>query len=390
LQLSAGGMAHARLAVLCVVISIAAVVVAKDSTNPTDSWVEDSDVDATTVDAKTALKHESQATGNGLSYPRHVHAVHPKLDLAQIKATSIGDGNSPVVTTDQVAWCTACLGVKTQDGQSALQSVATSSDLTIMWIVTAAIFILVGLYLCFLGYAWHRVTMATIGFIVFFIITFLLSCGVIGSFNDGGLVDSIVAASVSLLVGVLGAVLFVMFEWASFILVGATGGLIFALELNALVLHFLYDSIGGSGGSYTALGINIGFAIVGGILAAFECSRRPLLICATAFGGAYMLGWGILQIAMGSHSTNDVAGQLNPIVLFGGEKWNGTPMSYIMIGAFLLAGAIGACVQFRFTAQKQVGKDAEPQDFSEIGRDNGDNGDVTEPLRGSKSKDTWI
>lgn len=99
LQLSAGGMAHARLAVLCVVISIAAVVVAKDSTNPTDSWVEDSDVDATTVDAKTALRHESQATGNGLSYPRHVHAVHPKLDLAQIKATSIGDGKSPVVTT---------------------------------------------------------------------------------------------------------------------------------------------------------------------------------------------------------------------------------------------------------------------------------------------------
>jgi len=316
-------------------------------------------------------------------------SVHkPRLDMAQMRLRSKTKLNTAdVISTAQVAWCTKCLGVKTEEGQTPLQSVASASSLKIMWIGAAIVLGLIGSFLCFFGYSKHIVTMGTVGSLAFFIIGFLLTCGLIGG-SYTGLGATIISAMIGLTLAMVGCVVFVMFETASFILVGAVGGLVLALELNALVLHFLYDAIGGTTGSYVALGVNVFVALLGGILAVFQHTRRPLLIFSTAFGGAYLLGWSVLQLIVGADKESSVAAQMNPLVLFGAEKWNGDVLSYVAMVGFIVLGALGALIQFKWTAQNHAGKDNEAEHCicGETPCVCTESGAYTEPLTGDDHK----
>jgi hypothetical protein len=319
-----------------------------------------------------ALHHrDSEPTKKKPSVKLHLSALKQRADPKTAKK----DDGSKNPGSGFVVWCAECFGVKANNGRTTLESVAYDSTMKLFWLVAGAIFVVLGFFLCFFGYAHHQLSIGTIGCFVSFMAGFLFICGVAGACDLTGMAGVIVSVVIGLVTAFLGTCFVLTFETCSFVLVGFVGGLVIAIELNSLVLHLIWDAMGAdsTGAKIGWSVVVLGFAIFGGLLATFEWSRRPLMVVATAFAGADMLAWGILQIIFGSTM---VTVQLNPLVMYGDTSWSAEPETFLALGGMLMLSAFGAVIQWYYTAQKFTGKQTADTIDAES----------TEPLKGSHPK----
>lgn len=185
-------------------------------------------------------------------------------------------------------------------------------------------FILLGALVCLLGYRLVRVVLGVVGF----------AAGVLGATWLGGDVLHIGRTwllVLSLVGGIVGAVLAaVLFKVGLFIL-GAAGG--------ALAAVLLVPALTGGAKPLVVAGIGVGAGILTLLL------RRPLVSIATAFIGA----WGVTAGAFHLAGWYELPVTLDRTGAFAGMGQRGL----IMLGVWVVLGIIGTVVQLSSGKRKK-------------------------------------
>merc|ERR1711959_193595 len=114
----------------------------------------------------------------------------------------------------------------------------------------------------------------------------------------------------------LGA-LVVRIEKIGIIVTGIAGGIVAALYTNGFVMTHLYNQFSAANQSWMPYVYAALLALIGAFLAVKP--EKYIIITATAFGGAYAMGFGIIRLAWGSSHAD-----LGPLYLFSGNGCEGT------------------------------------------------------------------
>lgn len=245
--------------------------------------------------------------------------------------------NSPVLQ-----WCTKCLPAlanATTTASSAMSHLAQNEDSTLVlgFQLTSILAVILGLSFTFFGYNLFYFTLAVTGFAVGLGAFFGLFCGA---------TQSLLAAVIC---GILGGIflgfLIIKLEKLGVTLAGAAGGMMAYMYANGFILNHLYDALPKTHQAYTPALIATAMIVIGAILAHY--AERPALIIATAFGGAYMLGFGIDRLAYGTEHAH-----LNPVVLFSGSGCS-SAHCYGVLAIFVVMGIFGALVQWHRTSHDE-------------------------------------
>lgn len=273
-----------------------------------------------------------------------------KISLAQVKQRS--EAASSYGQENYLTWCFKCIGAQQDNNKGPAVALAVYDNMKWIWFGIAVASIITGAILLILGLRWLPFTLCTIGFLFGFLPSFSIACGVLGEFDMSHLLASLIAVGIGVAPGLLTSCFFHMCSCCSLLLVGASGGLLLAIMLNAWALHFLYDMLEVGTAGYVALGVNITFALIGLLLACFRHGRWAV-VWTTAFGGAYLMTWGLCDVIRGTGETS-IATRLNPVVLFSGEKSEASDwITFVALGAMTAAGMIGCIVQFKCTARPE-------------------------------------
>jgi len=245
-----------------------------------------------------------------------------------------------------ISWCTSCISDAVlhnatdfinNTAHHAAHDVAVIHGGDLTWDIIAAACILLGLLYTFAGYGLFYITLATTGFIAASVISFGLTCGSSGS--------AIAALIVGCIVGILGALIILRVEKIGVILCGIGGGLAAYMYLNGFILTHLYDALPQAHQSYTPYLVAAALVVLGAALA--HCLEKPVIIAATAIGGAYAIGFGVDRLAFANEHHN-----LNPLVLMSGGGCHAVEC-YVEFAVILLLAILGMIVQYKRTSREE-------------------------------------
>jgi hypothetical protein len=279
-----------------------------------------------------------------------VHELHAEGDekptISYLAVKSAMEATKKSHRAKSVDWCTNCLDIEVPKGYTSAQAVATAGSLKLAWIVYAAIFLVLGSFFCTFGVAMLTLSMALLAFLAGYIIFFFIGCGIMPA---GGAAWG--AVGIGVFCGVMLATLALCFRTVGHVCVGMCGGLLFALQLNGWILHFVWNAVGGEAAHYGPIIVNVALAFLGGALMCCECSKNHMFVLTTSFCGAFMMVWGSLQLVqtgIGSTTKDSLAVFMNPVVLFAGQREDGW-QCYVGLACVLIVG-LGACwLQFKHT-----------------------------------------
>merc|ERR1711934_1083 len=246
----------------------------------------------------------------------------------------------PVATmhdnTAVLEWSTKCIAnFNATAFESSIDQFADQHDTAYQTV--AVIAILVGTIMLFAGYSLFYFTLATAGLILGGSVAFFLLCGT---------THQIIVASIGgAVAGILLGSIVTKLEKLGVLAIGVAGGLIAALYTNGFVMNHLYDQFSALHQSWMPYVYATLLALIG-IWLAFKL-ERIVIVCATAFGGAYALGWGAIRLIYGSDHAD-----LGPLYLFNGQGCDEKFCKFALAAVVCLA-LVGAYVQFRGTCHKQ-------------------------------------
>lgn len=209
--------------------------------------------------------------------------------------------------------------------------------LTVMMGIAAALALVVGLYLCFVGYRFFRQTLLMCGFLF----GGLMAAGITKLIAH----DNQLATWLAFLCGgILFGLLVFCVNQSGIFLVGATAGLLFAILINTSVAHRLHPSHP----HLTLLILIVVFSLIGGMITCI--TERTALIGCMSYIGAFLafMGLGMFignypsDFTLDAYSYKDSQGiwrvQINP-------AW------WCYFGATLVLFAIGTFVQLKKTSR---------------------------------------
>lgn len=252
--------------------------------------------------------------------------------------------NATIIDSSFVTWCLECVSefhvhATELDGDAhtaASQAAHFLADNSgVAWTVAASVALVVGLFFTFFGYEGFYATLGLVAFVTTSIFSFGLLCGSTHSV--------IAAIAVGVVCGILATILVVKLEKVGAALCGATGGVISYMMLNGLILSHLYAAIPEAHQTWTPIVVVVVLALAGAALAALI--ERPVIIAATALGGAYAVGWGIERLAF-SHSA---LANVNPLVLVSGGGCGGHWQCYAFFTCVCVLAVVGVIVQMKRT-----------------------------------------
>lgn len=203
--------------------------------------------------------------------------------------------------------------------------------------VSAVIAVVLGLVMLFAGYSLFYFTLASIGMILGGSLGFFLLCGS---------THQIIAACIGgAIAGLLAGMIITKLEKLGIIVMGVTGGLIAAMYTNGFVMNHFYDQFSVAHQAWLPYVYAAILALIGVWLAFLL--ERIAIICATAFGGAYGIGWGTIRLIYGSKHAG-----IGPLYLFHGQGCDENFCKYALAGVVCLA-LVGVWVQLRNTSHKK-------------------------------------
>eukprot|EP00658_Telonema_sp_P-2_P075166 TRINITY_DN645_c0_g1_i2.p3 TRINITY_DN645_c0_g1~~TRINITY_DN645_c0_g1_i2.p3 ORF type:complete len:160 (-),score=34.45 TRINITY_DN645_c0_g1_i2:308-787(-) len=126
---------------------------------------------------------------------------------------------------------------------------------------------------------------------------------------------------------------------------GIAAGLIVALYTNGFVMTHLYSQFSSLNQSWMPYVYAAILGLIGCLLALRM--EKLIIIAATSFGGAYLLGFGVIRLAWKSTHAD-----LGPMYLFSGNGCEGCfcKVALLMI---VCVGLVGMLVQYRRTADTE-------------------------------------
>jgi len=239
-----------------------------------------------------------------------------------------------------IEWCTKCVpnaANVTNAVDNAAHAFASDAHTNLGFQITAVLAVFLGFLLCFFGWSLFHITLCLTGGLIGLGAGFAFFCGA---------TSSLIAASIiGAICGLLLASIIIKLEKLGIFLCGAAGGVVAYMYLNGFLLHFLYNAIPTAHQTWMPAVMCTIFALVGATLAFF--GEKHIIILATAFGGAYAIGFGVDRLAFASEHNN-----LNPVVLFSGggcSSWH----CYITLAILVLVGLVGVFVQYKLSSNKK-------------------------------------
>jgi len=210
-----------------------------------------------------------------------------------------------------------------------------TSPLTWQPIVLGVVSILTGIYFCFLGYRFFRLTMFIVGFWFFGNVAYII-------LSHAGVADNTILLIVSIVIGLLLGLLLALCYQVGIYLLGALAGYTLALWILSFKAGGLIPSRAGQ------IIFIVVLAIIGLVLSIFF--ERFVLIIATSFLGAFLIIFGI-DIFVRTGYANVVDGLLNgTFSTIQNETWQ----VYLMLAATFVLFLIGVAVQYA-TSWKRLG-----------------------------------
>jgi len=191
-------------------------------------------------------------------------------------------------------------------------------------VTTAVIYILTGILSCFFGYRLFKVILGFWGFIIGFILTRFIFAQYVGT-NDNTIL--LIAGLVG---GVVGIFLFISLFKVGIFALGAMFG-------YTLVMMFV-----SAGKLQPDPIILILAAILGGILALLL--QRPMIILSTAFGGAFLVVFGVAYFLNLPMKLIDLLENPELIQM-------GNIQLYLLFISWLILSFFGASLQFKVTGK---------------------------------------
>lgn len=204
---------------------------------------------------------------------------------------------------------------------------------TIMDTQTLAILILVanfaiGVVFCFFGNRWLKIIVALYGFVV----GFLLAASLIPMFTMLG--DSAVLL-ISIFVGLVGALLFVLFIYLGVFFIGFGGGIILCILLIRAFDLNIFDWY-----------VYVPMMITCSALGSLTLNKRRIFISIfTSFIGASALAQCVFQV------TSDLQPQM-PLLYFGHQSSYGVYTSTIYLISLAALFFVGLIIQLKVTSKK--------------------------------------
>lgn len=199
-------------------------------------------------------------------------------------------------------------------------------------IIALIVYILVGAVFCFFGNKWLKVILAVYGFIV----GFLLANTLLPMFTSLGGVEVLL---ISLGVGVVGALLFVLLLYVGIFFIGFGAGILLGLlfvDVFALNIYEWY--------------VFVPVLIVACILGSLTLNNRRIFVSIfTSYIGASMLAVAVYSIIYGIN--------LDMLISYGNVKAvGGMYMSMAYLIALVVLFVAGIVVQLTLTSKKKISK----------------------------------
>ncbi len=197
-------------------------------------------------------------------------------------------------------------------------------------IIALVVYILVGLVFCFFGNKWLKIILAIYGFIAGFMLAYTL----LPMFTS---LDSIYVILISLGVGLVGALLFVLLLYVGLFFIGFGAGVLISLLLIDAFNLNLFDWY-----------VYIPVIIIGCVLGSITLNNRRIFVSLfTSYIGASMLAVSLYAIVNGISSDN--------LMLSGNlQQTGGLYTSWLYIIALVLLFVAGLVIQLTVTSKKKL------------------------------------
>jgi len=282
------------------------------------------------------------------------------------------------VNAPWIQWCTKCLPASAdaeinklfnETEHTTWSAYSNDNEVYYGFQVTAVIALALGFGLCFFGWPLFYLTLILSGFLLFFGTAFGVFCGATNSWLAAILIGSFG--------GIVVGILIAKYEKLGAVLTGAGAGALAYLWSNAFWIGWLYHELPQSHQSWVPPLLLALFCVIGALLAvAFE---KPLIIIATAFGGAFAMGFGVERLAWGASQSQQY---LNPVVLLSGSGCHSWDCygSFIAVG---VVGVLGVLVQHHMSKDKKYETRFAKQNTIQYEGGYLDLGSPQEPVRGA-------
>ena len=197
-------------------------------------------------------------------------------------------------------------------------------------IIALVVYILVGVVFCFFGNKWLKIILAIYGFIAGFMLAYTL----LPMFTS---LDSIYVILISLGVGLVGALLFVLLLYVGLFFIGFGAGVLISLLLIDAFNLNLFDWY-----------VYIPVIIIGCVLGSITLNNRRIFVSLfTSYIGASMLAVSLYAIVNGISSDNlMLSGKL--------QQASGLYTSWLYIIALVLLFVAGLVIQLTVTSKKKL------------------------------------
>merc|ERR1712166_103462 len=233
-----------------------------------------------------------------------------------------------------IAWSTKCIsGFNSTEFDNSISQFAQQHEAG--YTAAAVIALVLGALMLFFGYSLFYFTLGVAGFLLGAGASFFLLCGATDTLLVAGIGGAILGISLGYLV--------VKLEKLGVLTVGLVGGLIAALYTNGFVMTHLYSQFSSTSQSWMPYAYASVLACIGAYLALKL--EKLILIAVTSFGGAYLLGFGIIRLGWKSSEAD-----LGPLYLFSGNGCEGTFCKVALI-LIILVALVGMFMQFRRTSE---------------------------------------